>query len=76
MPCGAVTLSVAVPVSPDPPEAVAVIVTLAGVAGAVNTPAAVMLPALAVQVNVEEGALAAYAVNCTLPLIGTPEVAG
>jgi hypothetical protein len=56
-----VTLRVAVPLSA---EDVAVTVTLAGVAGAVNSPDALILPPpLTVHVNVEPGALAAKAVN-------------
>ncbi len=63
-PCAAVTLSVAVPVSPELPEVVAVTVTVAGLAGAVKSPAAVMLPPpLTLHVKVEPGALAAKAVN-------------
>jgi hypothetical protein len=61
IPCGAVTLSVAVPVSPDE---VAVTVTVAGLAGAVNRPAAEILPPPAtLQVIVPLGRLAAKAVN-------------
>src|SRR5215472_5977462 len=54
-PCAAVMFRVAVPVRP-PVADVAVTVTLAGVVGAVKTPALVMLPPpLALQVNVEPG---------------------
>jgi hypothetical protein len=60
-PCEAVTLSVAVPVSPDE---VAVTVTVAGLAGAVNNPAAEILPPPAtLHVTVPVGWLAAKAVN-------------
>jgi hypothetical protein len=54
-------LSVAVPVSPDE---VAVTVTVAGLAGAVNSPAAEILPPPAtLHVTVPVGWLAAKAVN-------------
>jgi hypothetical protein len=60
-PCEAVTFRVAAPVSPDE---VAVTVTVAGLAGAVNSPAAEILPPPAtLQVIVPLGWLAAKAVN-------------
>jgi hypothetical protein len=71
-PWDAVTFNAAVPVTPAPAEEVAVTVTVAGLVGAVKTPALVMLPPpLTVQVNVAVGKVGWYAVNCTFPPIGT-----
>jgi hypothetical protein len=58
-PCDAVTFSVAVPVTDEPADEVAVTVTVAGDVGVVNTPALVMLPPpVTAHVNVAVGAVA------------------
>ena len=68
---------VAVPVSPDPAEDVAVSVTVAGLEGAVNTPELLTEPPpVTLHVTVEVGWLGTYAVNCAFPFTGTLAVAG
>ena len=75
-PCAAETVKVAVPVK-LPEELVAVTVTVPEVAGAVNKPELLTAPPpLTLHVNVAAGWLAAKAVNCAFPLIGTVAAAG
>ena len=70
-PCAAETVKVAVPVR-LPDELVAVTVTVAELAGAVNKPELLIEPPpLTVHVKVASGWLGAKAVNCAFPFTGT-----